>query len=267
MNGYIVTGMLLAAFCMAGCGHKSAVGPADGEDSEAKAMLQGIWLDEISENVVFKAEGDTIFYPDSTSLPAVFRIVDDTLVMGDAPTKYQIVKQTESLFFFKNADGDLVKLVKSCNDCDTVAFVCETPKPLTVVADHKLKTDTVVMYGGERYHCYIAVNPTTYKVTKSSYTGEGVKVDNVYYDNIIHVSVYKGATQLYSRDFNKQMFSRFVPDSFLGMAVLGNMEFGKVDAKGFHFNSTICIPDGDSCYLLDTRISFDGEMTMELLEY
>lgn len=257
--------LVVVSLFVTGCGRKSADNVVIKEDAEAKAMLQGIWLDEISESVAFKVKGDTIFYSDSTSQPACFKIVGDTLVMGITSTKYPIIKQTAHLFSFKNPNGDIVRLVKSSDMSDTLAFSHDTPEPMTV--SQKLKTDTVVNYDGERYHCYIAVNPTTYKVVKASYNNDGVKVDNVYYDNIIHISVYQGAVQLYSRDFNKQMYSRLVPESFLRQAVLSRMEFGKVDAKGFHFYSTICIPNGDSCYLLDTQISFDGDMSMELIEY
>ena len=39
------------------------------ENKEAKALLQGIWVDEESEDVLFKVKGDTIYYPDTTSVP------------------------------------------------------------------------------------------------------------------------------------------------------------------------------------------------------
>ena len=263
---FMLLSAVAASLLTVGCGRKSEAAADRMENVEAKAMLQGIWADEISESIVFKIEGDTIFYPDRTSRPARFVIIGDTLVMGEARVKYPIVKHTAHLFSFKNPNGDVVRLVKSSAPNDTIAFVHDSPEPMTV-SPQKLKTDTVVVYGGERYHCYIAVNPTTYKVVRTSYNNDGVKVENVYYDNIIHVSVYHGTRQLYSRDFTKQMYSRLVPGRFLRRAVLGHMEFGKVDARGFHFNSTICIPDGDSCYLLDTQITFDGEMSMELIEY
>ena len=35
------------------------------EDLQAKKSLQGIWLDEDTETVLFKIQGDSIFYPDS----------------------------------------------------------------------------------------------------------------------------------------------------------------------------------------------------------
>jgi len=92
-------------------------------------------------------------------------------------------------------------------------------------------------------------------------------VENVYYDNIMHISVYKGAQRLYSSDFRKQQYGKFVPKEFLSQAVLGNMEFAKIDNKGLHFNATLCIPDGASCYLIETLISYKGEVTMKTLEY
>lgn len=189
----------------------------------------------------------------------------DTLVMGTPAAKYPIVKQTEHLFWFTNQNGDMVKLAKSNDPIDSLAFAHEQPKVMTIT--EVVKRDTVVNYNGERYHCYIAINPTKYKVARTTYNDDGMGVDNIYYDNIIHISVFKGATQLYSRDFRKQMYARFVPRQFLSQSILSDMQFDKVDARGFHFNATICMPDGASCYMLDTKISLDGKMSMELLEY
>ena len=73
------------------------------EDLGAKKMLQGIWVDEDEQDVAFKAKGDTIYYPDSTSQPVYFQIFDDTLVLhGANEAKYPIVKQTRHLFVFRN---------------------------------------------------------------------------------------------------------------------------------------------------------------------
>lgn len=265
MNKYLVAAILVTIFFIAGCQRKAEPVVNLAENKEAKAMLQGIWIDDIAEDVVFKAKGDTIYYPDSTSMPAYFKIIGDTLIMGDGSAKYFIQKQSAHLFWFKNPNGDLIKLVKSDDPNNALAFEQKKPDILTVT--EKLKTDTVVMYKGERYHCYIAINPTTYKVVKTTYTDDGVKVDNVYYDNIIHISIYHGANQLYSRDFNKKMYSNLVPGNFLKQAVLSNMEYSKVDEKGFHFNAIVCIPDGSSCYMLDTNITMDGDLSMELKEY
>lgn len=265
MNKLLAVALAVLVVLLSGCHRKPEAVVSVAESKEAKAMLQGIWVDNITEDVVFKVKGDTVFYPDTTSLPAYFKIVADTLIMGTAPDKYPIIKQAAHLFWFKNTNGDIVKLSKSDDPNDALAFVHKKAEVLTVT--EKLKKDTVVMYNGERYHCYIAINPTTYKVIKTTYTDDGVKVDNVYYDNIIHISIYKGADQLYSRDFNKSMYADLVPEHFLKQAVLSNMEYNKVDSRGFHFNAIVCIPDGDSCYMLDTKIAFGGDMSMELIEY
>ena len=72
------------------------------ENKQAKAMLQGIWVDEQTEEVSFRAIGDTIFYPDTTSQPTYFKIVGDSLVLGSVGAKYPIVNQSEHVFCFQN---------------------------------------------------------------------------------------------------------------------------------------------------------------------
>ena len=247
------------------CRNKQAGVVEVAEDTEAEAMLQGIWVDNDTEEVTFKVKSDTIFYPDTTSLPATFKIYGDTLVIG-VSAKFPIVKQAAHLFWFKNQNGDLVKLVRSDNPEDSLVFEHDKPRVMSIVTE-VTKKDTVVLYNEERYHSYIAINPTKYKVLRTTYNTDGVGVDNVYYDNIIHLSVFRGSVQLYSRDLRKQMFAKFVPKQFLEQSILSNMSFNKVDAEGFHFDTTLCMPDGATCYLLDTKISFSGQMTMELLEY
>lgn len=227
-------------------------------------MLQGIWIDEETEEVSFRAEGDTIFYPDSTSQASYFCIVHDSLVLGNQ--RYFIEKQTQHVFWFRNQNGDIVKLVKSDNPAEQESFVHDNqPKILTYT--EVVKTDSVVMYNGQRYHWYLAINPTKYKVTITSYNDNGMEVNNVYYDNIMHISVFQGATQLFSRDFKKQMYTEKIPASFLQQAVLSNMEFSRIDAQGFHFDATLCIPDGASCYRVENVISLKGELTSQLVEY
>ena len=265
-----VVALLIVVLSLAACHQKSGGYSAEPvrqhrrESLEAKRLLQGIWVDNVSEEVSFRAKGDTIYYPDATSQPSHFRIVGDTLELG--VQHYPIVKQGEYIFWFENQAGDIVKLRKSENPDDSLAFVVhQMPEILSLT--EVMKLDSVVMYNGERYHWYIAMNPTKYRVRKTSYNGDGVAVDNFYYDNIIHISLFQGKLQLYSRDFNKQAYVADVPQEFLDQAVLGNMQFDHVDQLGFHFNATICIPDGASCYLVETLVGFKGELTMKLLEY
>ncbi len=257
--------MMACVLLTVGCTQKNNEAVATpAESKQAKAMLQGIWVDSETEEVVFRAKGDTIYYPDSLTVPAYFRIVNDSLQLSGQ--SYPIVKQAAHLFWFMNQAGQEVRLVKSDNPNDALDFRHDQPKALTMVTELK-KTDSVVVYGGERYHWYIAVNPTRYKVSKTTYTADGVGVETVYFDNIIHISVYKGADKLFSSDFRKNMYAKEVPEEFLSQAILGNMQFEGVDQRGFHFNATICIPDGAACYLVSTDISLSGQLSMKLLEY
>ena len=232
------------------------------EDKEAKAMLQGVWVDEESGDVSFKVSGDTIYYSDATSMPAYFRIYEDSLYLGSG-TAYGIVKQTEHLFWFNNQNGDLLKLQKS----DGTEDEQEQGAPSVLTYTHQVKIDSVVSYNGTRYHWYIAINPTKYKVTKRSYNEDGLEVENVYYDNIMHVSVFQDARKIYSSDLRKQQYEGLVPAAFLDEAIMANMEFSHIDAAGLHFNATLCVPDGATCYIVESTISYTGVSSMKLVEY
>ena len=39
------------------------------------------------------------------------------------------------------------------------------------------------------------------------------------------------------------------------------------NADGFHFETTVCIPDGASCYMFDLTVGFTGKVRIRLLEY
>ena len=253
---------VLAAFS---CGSKETYAPADRQESrEAKALLQGVWTDEETEEVMFRAKGDSIYYPDSTSQPAAFSIYGDTLVLDN--TSYLIEKQSEHVFWFHNHRGDVIKLIKNASSDVEQAFVHdESPRVLTY--NEVVKRDSVVMYGGQRYHWYIAINPTRYKVPVKSYNADGIEVVNVYYDNIMHISVFRGAAKLFSCDVRKEQYSDRIPADFLKEAVLSNMEFNRVDGQGFHFDATVCKPDGASCYRVENIVSLDGHMNTRLVEY
>ena len=233
------------------------------DDKAAKEMLQGVWVDEESGDVSFRVSGDTLYFADATSMPTYFRIYKDSLYLASG-TSYSIVKHTEHLFWFNNQNGDLLKLQKS-DDADDADIEATAPSVLTYT--HQVKIDSVAAYNGNRYHWYIAINPTKYKVTKRTFNEDGLEVENVYYDNIMHISVFKGANSIYSSDFRKQQYADKVPADFLEQAVLGNMEFSHVDSEGLHFNATLCIPDGASCYLVESLIAFNGQMVMKLVEY
>lgn len=257
-------GIVVAVLLLVGCSGQQEQATSE-EDREAKALMQGVWADAETEDVSFRVVGDTIFYADSTSMPAYFKIVGDSLTLSSG-TSYAIEKQTGHVFSFRNQNGDLITLHKLDEAEADSLFVTDT-KPTVMTYTHQVKTDSTVSYNGARYHWYIAINPTRFKVVRRTFNDDGMEVKNVYYDNIMHLSVYNGAQSLYSSDFRKQQYMKLVPAKFLDEAVLANMEYSKADAEGLHFNATLCIPDGASCYLVETIISYKGQMTMKLLEY
>ena len=255
---YITLSLFSFSLYLISCGAKSE--PA--ESTQAKELLQGIWVDDETEDVVFKVSGDSVYYPDTLSLPAYFRIVGDSLYIGNA--HYPIEKQSAHLFLFRNQSDELVKLRKSENPSDDASFEKKAVQPLNPVTELQ-KTDSVVFYNGERYHWYIAINPTRYRVTKASYSQEGVEVETVYYDNIVHISIYQGNRRIYSSDIKKQVYGSLVSEEFLSQSVIGNMVFDHVDASGFHFQAQLGSPDSESYYSIDNTISFDGALKTELL--
>ena len=76
--------LIFLTLVLCGCGNRSVSVPATEpeEDRDAKAMLQGFWVDDETEEYAVHVEGDTVFYSDSTSMPAYFRIVNDSLVLA-----------------------------------------------------------------------------------------------------------------------------------------------------------------------------------------
>lgn len=237
------------------------------ESREAKALLQGTWQDIETEDVMFTMLGDTVYYADSTSLPARFWVVDDTLYMGNR-AGYLIEKHTAHILWFRNQSGELVKLEKVVADDGDELPKEQLLQPKTTIQTltEVLKRDTVVFKDGKRYHCYIAINPTRYKVIHQTVNEDGLSVDEVYYDNIIHISVFQGTAQLFSRDMHKSDYAKQVDGSILEKAILNDMNFLKVDDAGFHFVASLCMPNGASCYLVENIINEKGAIHLRLAE-
>lgn len=126
--------------------------------------------------------------------------------------------------------------------------------------------DSIVMYDNIRYRGYVYINPSRIKVMRPGVSDEGLEVDNVYYDNIIHICVYEGKKSLYAKDIHKQMFEGTIPNEFLQWAILSDMDFCGVDARGYHYQATVCIPDGELCYMIDIIIEKDGTISYALVE-
>ncbi len=263
MNKVLYHIILAALVLLTGCSQQQKPVSEREESREAKRLLQGVWMDEDTESAVFQMKGDSVYYADTTSMTAYFKVVDDTLFIGS--TGYYIEKQSEHVLWFKDNNGETSKLVKS--DDETLDELFEQSQPQVLTLTEVVKRDTVVFCNGERYHLYIAVNPTKYKVTRQAVNEDGLTVENVYYDNIIHLSIFQGADQLFSRDFRKSMYEKKVPAQVLSQAILNNLEYEKTDDEGFHLRASVCIPDEASCYMVGHTVSFDGQLTTQLLEY
>ena len=255
--GYLM--LLCTVLLMTGCGSSSG---RPKESKEAKQLLQGVWVDEGTDEVLFKLQGDSVYYPDSTSMPAYFMVAADTLYIGNT-SRFHIEKHAEHVLWIQNEEGELIKLHKDDDPDDDEEFLEHQVQTLTEV----VKRDTVVFYNSERYRLYFAINPTKYKVTLNTVNEDGMEVENVYYDNIIHLSIFKGSTELFSRDFRKPQYEKKVPAQFLTQSILNDMEYEKTDAQGFHVNASLCTPGNASCYRVEHVISFDGKLTTNQVEY
>jgi len=255
---------IVVLFVLAGCSEGSKPYSERPENKEYKQQLQGVWLDADTEVAVFRMKGDSVYYADSTSMPAYFKIIEDSLYIG-ATGHYHIEKHTPNVLWFSDQMGETSKYVKG--DDDDLTTELEETKSKILTLTEVLKRDTVVFYNGDRYHIYIAINPTKYKVSHHTQNEDGLDVENVYYDNIIHLSIFKGGAQIFSRDFRKNLYAKKVPEQVLSQSILNNMEFDKADADGFHFRASVCIPDDASCYMVGHTVSYKGQMTTQMLEY
>lgn len=231
------------------------------EDLNAKQMLQGIWMDD-SDMAFMRISGDSLYYADPENLPVTFFIIQDSLyIVGSDTISYPIVKQTPNLFDFKMIDGSVVQLYKYDSDEDELAFGDVMGNGSTAVQE-RLEKDSVVVYGGQRYRGYVYINPSTMKVYKQSVNSVGMMVENVYYDNVIHICVYTGTKLLYGSDITKNFFADYLPDDFLSGAILSDMDFEGVDSEGFHYSAEVSQPESPLYYQFHLTIDKDNEVSI-----
>ena len=236
------------------------------ENLRAKEMFQGIWIDDMTETPLLKIKGDSIFYIDESVQPTVFKIIDDTLkTYGQQIANYHIKKQGESFIWIESAIGDILQLSKAESSMDSLLSIQKSlhfQEPIREV----IEKDDIVFYNNIRYRGYVYINPTKIKVIQPEITEEGLEIENVYYDNIIHICVFEGKRKLFARNMKKEDFKPLVPAEYFKRSILNDMEFIGVDAKGYQYQATICIPNSASCYLINISISKDGDITYELCQ-
>lgn len=236
------------------------------ENFAAKNLLQGIWVDDDTEMPLMRIDGDTIYYANPQNVPAAFKIIHDTLyVYGNKPARYKIDKQTDYNFWFHSLTDNLIKIHKSENEDDSLVFINQEVEIIPTISE-VIKKDSVVMYKGTRYRGYVYINPSKMKVIKTTYSENGYNVDNVYYDNVIHICVYEGRKMLYGQDITKKAFIGVFPEEFLRQTILSDMNFMGVDHEGYHYQAVLRVPESSVSNLVDMAISFDNELRIKKAE-
>lgn len=262
---YILAAVTLAVMLVStACTHKSDSSSQTEEDVQAKKMLQGTWVNDLEGNVVFIFGGDTVSYDDSLSTPAAFYVNHDTLFIENHPlTAYPIRKMTNTEFTFVNSEGDEVVLVKANRDVNDSERSAQRDE-VNVNQGKKIKKDTVMTFRDKRYHAYTQVNPTTYKVYRQTTNSDGLRVESVYYDNIVYIALYDGQRKIFGSNITKEEFATLVPKSYIDQAVLSDIKVEKVDDNGVKFVAILSIPDGYTNYRVNIIIDDNGKKKLSL---
>ena len=234
------------------------------EDKVAKELLQGIWLNDSTEMAVFQVVGDTFRYAGSNTSSVLFKIIRDSIyLLGDDTLSYKIVRQGENIFWINTATDIIMKLHRS-DDESQLAFVPQSePDPVNVIQEY-VEKDSVIVYNDIRDRGYVFINPSHYKVVRTMFDDNGIWVENVYYDNIIHICVYNGANELYGRDINKQLFSEYVDAGELSASILSDMDFVAVDDAGYHYRAMLTVPESAASQVFELVISPEGNLQIKV---
>ena len=259
MNLKLIFGLLTLLFVACASPNKQTEPTQQTTNSKVRSQLQGVWLDKYTESPVLKIEGDSLLYASKSDSRMRYVLVNDTLfVLGLYTVPYPVLEQTEYSLCLKTPMGDEIALYKG-DQADMLLRESENidSKPVT----HVIKKDSVIRIGKNRYRGYITINPTTVKVVRPGLTEDGFSIDNVYYDNIIHICVYEGKKQLCGKDIKRSMFNGIVPKEFLSVSILQDMEFRGMKNHKFLFHSTLRVPDGPSYY---AQVVIDRENQVEV---
>lgn len=248
------------------CSGKQVKSIARNENHEMKAMLQGIWLDDNTESPMLQIKGDSIHYINPGTNPVAFQILGDSLVTyGTETTSYHIKKQNEYLLWIQSEMGELIRLNKAEDSINSIDFPIQSKDSVSNLKK-VIQKDHIVFYKNIRYRGYVYINPSQIKIIRPAFSDEGFKIDNIYYDNVIHICVYEGKNKLFGKDIYKKYFEGVIPEEFLQWAILSDMEFIGVNENGYQYQATVCIPNEISCYLVNISISTDGHILYKLNE-
>ena len=248
---------------LAGCNNNHGNNTLANQDKEAKEMMQGYWRNDDAGNFAMLVKGDSIIFPDTSSMPLLFWIYQDSLyTQGSHLQSYKIKKQAAHLFKFVNQLGEEVKLVKTDNTLARKIFAQEHPYAMNIFRTSDI--DTTFNYGNQHYTCKIHVETTSDRVIKSTLTDDGIEVDNMYLDNVAKVNVSIGGKHIYSHDFHKSEFNRFVPTEFMQHSILRDVQYNKADTGAVYLDAIIGFPDASTSYVVELEISKNGKLTTRL---
>ena len=263
MNTKLIFGTLLLALSSCVSSGVKTTQIERNTEPEVRQQLQGVWIDRNTESPVLTIKGDSICYTSKTDVKMAYKLLDDTLfVTGLHTSAYPVLQRTEHSLSFKTPLGDVMSLYKNDNENLVIPQSGVENESQEV---EKIKKDSVIMYGNTRYRGYVNINPTTLKVIRPGVTEDGFSIDNVYYDNIIHICVYNGNKRLCGKDIKKQHFQGIVPDEFLEISILKDMDFVKVTKEGFVYRATLCVPDGP-CYYIHVTLDEENNVNIELIQ-
>ena len=221
------------------------------EDKVAKELLQGVWLNDSTEMPVFQTVGDTFRYVGSNASSVLFKIIRDSIYL------------LENTFWINTAIDVIMKMHRYDEEEDLLAFIPQTePAPVNLIQEY-VEKDSVIVYNDIRYRGYVFINPSRYKVVRTIYDENGIGVENVYYDNIIHICVYRGADELYGRDIDKKLFKDYVDADELAASILSDMDFMAVDVDGFHYRAMLTVPESAVSRYVDLIISPQGVLEIQ----
>ena len=244
------------------CRGRSADYQKTHEDKQAKEMLQGLWINGDSGDPAVLVKGDSIFYPDSASMPVRFWVYQDTLYLqGQNVNGYKIDKQAPHVLKFINQNGEEIKLVKSTDKALYPSFGYHVYAMNTF---DEQRQDTTIRTDLGYFESKIHVQTTSDKVIKSTYNGDGVEVDNMYLDNVASLRLFNHGTPVFAHDFRKQEFQPLITKDFLNKSILRKLYFTRADAKALYYDALIGIPDASTTYVVELRITPDGRMSKKL---
>lgn len=234
------------------------------EDLEAKKQLQGTWISELEGNAMFTMKGDTLYYNDSLSIPVAFYVRHDSLIIRNhKEVRYAIKRLNSTQFHFINAEGDEVELVKS-NHTEPTLSKGEYKGAITLNQGKMVKNDTIIFYKDVRYHAYTQVNPTTYKVYRTSTNDDGLTVESLFYDNLVYIALYEGQHKIFGQNILKKEFSQLVPQAYLEQAILSEIQVQGPSADGIRFTAILSIPDSYTNYRVNIDITPEGKKKLSI---